>query len=182
MTSYIIGGTPRAGKTTLADRLHLEKGVSIIPHDFIIKAFHETFPQLGIFHCDKAPPESTDHMFPFMKSYLDHWGHNTFVLDTAYLTPAHFAAAGFHEKYKIAFLGYSDLSVEEKLWQIRQYPNPINDWTKDFSDDEMRPMVEDMLGYSKRVEQECAETGIRFFNTGRDFDAVQKAAFDYLTS
>ena len=50
MKNIIIGGTVRAGKSTLANLIRRELGYSLCESDTIVNAFDVVFPELGIRH------------------------------------------------------------------------------------------------------------------------------------
>ena len=183
MTGYIIGGVTRAGKTALAERLHQEKGISIISHDWMISAFQHTLPQLSIRHGGEA--DNGQIMLPFITHYLamhSDWGRYSFIFDTAYLSPRQIIEAGFDKKYKVVFLGYADISAGEKFDNIRNHARPYADWTADHTDEELMPMVEEMIINSKMVKQQCDELGITYFDTSVNFKEKLNSAYHYLTS
>ena len=66
--NIIIGGTVRAGKSTLAERIVKELGYSICESDTIVNAFDKTFPELGIVH--KRPEEAREKYKPFLYEIL----------------------------------------------------------------------------------------------------------------
>ena len=50
MKNIVIGGTVRAGKTTLANLIREKMGYSKVESDTIVNAFDKVFPQFGITH------------------------------------------------------------------------------------------------------------------------------------
>lgn len=81
---------------------------------------------------------------------------------------------------RCCFLGYTKLTKNEKLTFVREYHQGETDWTKGISDDEMLSMIEEMIQFSKYLQEECIKYGIRYFDVSHDFEGVRNAAFQYL--
>lgn len=69
MKNIIIGGTVRAGKTTLANLLRQEFGYSKVESDTIVNAFDKVFPQFDITH--KNPELTREKYVPFLFELLN---------------------------------------------------------------------------------------------------------------
>lgn len=48
MKNVYIGGVPRAGKSTLAQKLYHKLGYSVFELDTVVYSFTKIFPELGI--------------------------------------------------------------------------------------------------------------------------------------
>jgi hypothetical protein len=83
---------------------------------------------------------------------------------------------------KCCFLGYTELSKDEKLALIREHHQGAIDWTKNISNEEMLPMIDEMIQFSKHLQEECAKYGIKYFDVSHDFEGVRNEAFEYLFS
>jgi hypothetical protein len=81
---------------------------------------------------------------------------------------------------RCCFLGYTNMTKDEKLSLVRQYHQGNIDWTRGISDAEMLPMIDEMIQFSKHLQEECGQYGIKYFDISHDFDAVRNEAFEYL--
>lgn len=86
------------------------------------------------------------------------------------------------KQIRSCFLGYADLTKEEKLALVRKYHQGETDWTRGIPDEEMLRNVEQMIDFSKFLKEECAKYNLEYFDVSHDFEGVRDAAFAYLFS
>jgi len=181
---YIIGGAPRSGKSTIARRLLVEKQVAYFPMDALTTMF-ESDPSLGINHAMPILEKSekvwrfagwlADHLYTLGKDYL---------LEGDGFTPMRihqFLQDRDASKIKVCFVGFTELSPQEKLKIIRENDQDENDWTKECSDEELLPMILEMIDLSKYLKAECEKYGFKFFDVSHDFLKVQDEIFNFLS-
>ncbi len=41
-------------------------------------------------------------------------------------------------------------------------------------------MIDEMIQFSKYLQEECVKCGIKYFDVSHDFEGVRNAAFEYL--
>ena len=93
MRNIIIGGTVRAGKSTLANMLRKKFNYSLMESDSIVNAFQKTFPELGIVH--NEPEEAREKNKPFLFELLDgfckglKWHDNVTIFPGSQFLPKH---------------------------------------------------------------------------------------------
>lgn len=171
MKNLLILGAARGGKTTLAKMVSQKWGYGIVSVDALVSAFEEKFPQLGIkHHSDEAKK-----IAPFIFAYLDALEYNhpkaNFVVE-GYHIPLSFAAEKIKRNlFEVVVLGYSQLSPEEALANVRKYEQKF-DYTKAMSDKEILDMVTRHINHSKEVALECQKFNFRFVDTSYDRDKV----------
>ncbi len=179
MKSIIIVGTSRSGKTTLARRLQRETGFSLISGDALMCTFEAIYPDLGISH--QGDRETVCRNWEdFIVVYLNHlteYEHVPFIFDTFHLLPEQVARLKLHEKYQIVFVGYPDITAEEKLNIIRQFKTEHYDWTDEQSDDDLLKDIEEFITHSKMLQKECAALGLTFIDTSRNFKTALETAY-----
>lgn len=179
MTSIILSGSSRSGKTTLARRLQKELGYSLISGDALICTFEAIYPQLGITH-DGDHDTICRTWENFIVVYINHltqYEDIPFILDTFHLMPEQVARLKLHEKYIVRFLGYPDLTAQEKLDAIRTYKTDHYDWTDERSDPNLLQDVTTFVRRSKDIMTQCALLGLPFINTSQDFENRIDSAF-----
>ena len=151
MKNILIWGPARAGKTTLAKKLHDELNHSIVCTDSIITAFERALPQVEIGH---NHPNVAVNFAPFISHYLCTLAHKAKTLNegkfVAVLT--HFAievafpkmeeilnmmnGLKLHEEFVFIGLTYNHKTWEDLRHDIKKYDTE-DDWTHQLTEDEL---------------------------------------------
>ena len=152
----VIGGCPRAGKTTLAVKLVKSGlGFSKISGDHLGDAFLSDFERV------KTLLEGLveDAGAYGINSVFDYYPDN-FSLDDIEKLP-------FKEKLDMYFLGFPDIPAEEIRYNIRHYANPC-DWIYmyDMEDDYLGAVAKRIYDFNIKLKQDCEKYGHRFIDTG----------------
>jgi hypothetical protein len=181
--NFVIGGVPRSGKTTVSRRLSKELGISHLPLDALISAFEVHFPEHGIMHQKLTLEEISRNFLPFASTYFEEmeFEGTSFCADSYHILPAGAVTLASVPKSNIIYLGYPRASVRQKLADIRNYAEK-DDWTADFGNSEMEPLVQRFIDQSKFIEAECKKHGIPFVDTSTDFEVSLESAFQRLLS
>ena len=179
---YVIGGASRSGKTLLARRVVDEKRIPYFPLDALFGALANGAPELGVAYKDsliERPAKMWPISKPLFNVFLEEEGD--YVIEGDSILPSQLKelmAAG--KPVRGCFLGYTELSAEEKLALVRTHHQGDIDWTRGIPDEDMRGLVTEMIAFSKYLEAECAQHGIRYFDISHDFEGVRDQAFEYL--
>ena len=175
MKNIIIGGTVRAGKSTLAEKIVKHFKYSLCECDAIVNAFDIVFPELGIIHRD---PEGTREKFkPFLHVMLSGFGKDLKHKDLVTVFPgSQFMPSTINEyekkdKWIVIFLGMNDVSDIELFKKMREMDKP-NDWTFKESDERLLRHCSKIIKESKTLEEECKKYGFYYFNTFNDREKV----------
>lgn len=168
MKNIIIGGTVRAGKSTLANLIRLKFKYSICESDTVVNSFHKTFPELGIVH--NKPVEAREKYKPFLFELLDgfckglKYYNNVTVFPGSQYLPRHINEYEKKDKYIVIFLGINDASPEELLKKMRETEKP-HDWTQKESDEQLLKICSNIINESIELEKECKKYDFYYFNT-----------------
>lgn len=168
MKNIIIGGTVRAGKTTLANLIRERFGYSKVESDTIVNAFDKAFPDFGITHrntClarEKYEPFLFEVLNGFCKD-LKYCGNVTVFPGSQYL-PENLSRYEKLDKYIVIFLGINAPSAKELLNLIRQYDTEF-DWTYKKSDEWMLKFCQQLIDESEQLKRDCEKYGFYYFNT-----------------
>ncbi len=173
----IIAGTPRAGKTTVCLEL-LKHGFIHYKMDSIKRGICEAFGYdqhdwdflnqriaklINTIICENA----TDTVA----------GLEYYAIDTCHVLPKDVSI--LDKDALIIYLGYADITVDEKINEMR-----TNDkehyWSSKVSDDILRRMVEANIDLSKKIRKECKECGIKYFDTSYKRDEVLSNVIDFI--
>lgn len=164
----------------MARQVAQKLGLSHIPLDAIVSAFQDNFPEHGIVHHELELAAICSNFLPFLTSFLEEleFEGTSFCVDSYHILPD--GAAKLKSQLGIVpiFFGYPDVSWERKLADIRAYPEK-NDWTAEFDDEHMRPLVERFIDQSRYIQSECARLELPFVDSGPAFltsldDAVKR--------
>jgi hypothetical protein len=180
---FLVSGTSRSGKTLVARKLLADKQIPYLSLDWLMMGFNDGIPEYGIHHL-LWPNEIAEKMMPFLRGMIDSMlvDGMDYVIEGEAMLPR-FAAdlvEEYPDKVRAVFLGYTDISVDDKVVLVKKHANPENDWLTDKSDEYIRNHVENMVAYSKMIRSECERHGLPYFDTSEDFLQAMRAATDFL--
>ena len=175
----VIGGCPRAGKTTLAVKLVKSgKGFSKISMDYIGEAI-----TAGLHNHEGI---STDD-FEVIKIILEKlvydaesYGINSIFDYCGYdFPPEDMEKLPFKNKLDIYFFGFPDISAHEIKYNIKNYAKPA-DWIAHVSDDYIEVVAERIYDFNIKLKEQCEKYNYRFINTGvgEKRDVILNALYD----
>jgi hypothetical protein len=179
---YILAGAARSGKTLLARRAVVEKHIPYFPLDALFGALVHGVPERGLRYEDSLL-ERPVKMWPIAKHFFSFFfdEEKGFLIEGDSILPNQVQELIADKKpVRCCFLGYTDLTKEEKLSLIREHHQGEADWTKGISDKEMLPLIDEMIQFSKYLKEECARYSIKYFDISHDFRGVRNEAFSYL--
>lgn len=177
MKNIIIGGTVRAGKTTLANKIAKELHYSSCESDTIVNAFNNVFPQLGIVH--NKPEQARENYKPFLFEVLNGFLRNlkycnmVTVFPGSQFLPRHINEYPKKDKYIVIFFGMNDVSATELLEKMREM-DTVNDWTHKETDETLLKHCNKIITESTDLEQDCKKYGFYYFNTFKNREKVFK--------
>lgn len=189
MKSVILGGASRSGKISVSKALKSHLKLNWYPIDPLVNAFEVAFPELGITHTRSSDDEISEKFRPFLWPLLGELHHSSlrkgygvaseqsgYLVDTCYVSPID-AAAHRSDNLIVAFFGYPNSTVESKLESIRSNEN-ADDWTRSWSDQQLRDHLARWIIDSQHYQTECARLELPFFETSHDFPEVIEGAFE----
>ena len=166
----ILGGCPRAGKTTLSVKL-VKSGRGFSKHslDFLSGGLSK-LPEIVMNDwLDRA--EVAAKLFEFVKSLLwdlvgdaQIYGISS-VFDQYDFTPEDIENLAFKDKLDVYFLGFPDIPVEEIKYNIKHYAQPT-DWIAGVDEDYLGVVSKRIYDYNILLKKQCGKYGYRFVNTG----------------
>ena len=183
---YIIGGAPRSGKSKISRRMLVEKQVSYFPMDVVTTVLEGFQKTVGVFEGQDFI-EKSQKSWVAVKNLLDHLyeTEENYLVEGDNILPSQIS--NFLNMYnskdiRICFVGYIELDPREKLRTIRENSGGKDDWTKIVSDEELLPMIQEMIEFSRYLKSECEKYGFKFFDVSHDFIKTQQEVFDYLNN
>lgn len=172
----IIGGVPRAGKTTICSLLAKSLKYQHLEMDSIVISFEKAFPMTGVLHTDCWDFIKTSNRFiPFMKELSKTSAYDKFdyrlAFDLYHITPKDFYENIDKEKCEIYFFGYPNISVEEKFKEIREFDTEY-DWTNKCDDNIVIEHIKLYIEISKWLQSECKKYNLPFIDISNDREKI----------
>lgn len=181
LKNIIIAGVSRAGKSTLAKNIAKKFNITYIPFDCIVSTLGNLFPSVGITHCDDNKLMSKNIAI-FLEEYIKHLSYEdiSYVIDLYQIYPEDLSNILDLSKHTFVYLGYSKLSSQEKMINIKKYARD-KDWTKKTSDNDLKKILSLFIAESKLMQEECEKINCKFFDTGKNFDKTINEAEEYIS-
>lgn len=169
---FIISGASRSGKSTVAKRLMAQKGIPYMPVDSIMMGFMNGLPSMGI-HDRLWPDEIAKKLWSFLKAICENMISNNidYIFEGEAFLPCN--VKEFIDKYpnkvKVCFMGFSNISVEGKIINVKKYSNGKNDWLTHQNEGYIHGHIENMIYYSKKIKRECEIYNVKYIDTDMNF-------------
>ncbi len=120
------------------------------------------------------------------KKMIEHLGlfEKNYLIEGEVILPIHINE--FKEEFpdiqmKVCFIGYTQITPEEKLKLVRTYNTGIDDWTVKNSDEKMLEHVTNTVEFSKYLKEECEKYNLPFFDVSENFKETHEEIFKFLT-
>ncbi|MDR9417109.1 MAG: hypothetical protein RI564_12560 [Gracilimonas sp.] len=180
---YIVSGTSRAGKTIVAKKISEQTGLPYFSVDWLVMGFGNGIPDYGIHHM-MMPDVIAKNIWSFLKAMCEAIILNgeSCVIDGEALLPelVYELTNKFPDDVKVVFLGFTEISLDEKVKQVQQYAQLKKDWISDKSKEYIRDHVKNMLPHSKEIRKSCKKYNIKYFDTSKNFERTIEDVVEYL--
>ena len=169
MKHIFIGGVAKSGKSTLAEKLCQNKNYNHIPLDYFASSLKHNFPETKITSNVIINEESSKNLSLLLSRVINIMNdkEEPFIIDSAHILPKHIMEYMDLNKWDIYFIGYPNITKEEKFNILRKYDKET-DWTRKRTDEELLNTIDKLITLSKQIEQECLELNIPFIDTSKD--------------
>ena len=193
MKNIIIAGPSRAGKSTLAKKLSKELGYFVISVDKLVAVFGEAYPQLDIrLNWDRE--KTTDNIAPFLGHFLGMFSSsdgrgllpyshgaakgNKFVLEGGYfdfekILPVlqMYGIEELKDRFILIGLVQNEKTADDFVSDFKKHDTK-DDWTYEFSDDDLREISEDALSFGKAMYTHLSQYGFTIYDTSKERERV----------
>ena len=179
--NIIIAGVPRAGKSTMSNKLSRKFGYQHVSMDAIIGGIETVFPELGIkwWPCESEDIEilriASEKATLIIKAMIESAEYNEFepgmVVDVVQILPEHFIKHLSDRDCKIAYFLTSDVTPEERFAIHRKYDTE-KDYTSEFTDEQMSYHCNYVVNRSMLLKEQCIKHGLQYFETARDREKI----------
>lgn len=180
---YLISGTSRSGKSLIAKRMMNEYSLPYLSTDWLMMGFNNGIPEYGIHHL-LWPNEIAKKIWPFLSSMIDNmlFDGMDYVIEGEAMLPVLIAdiLKKYPDNVKVAFVGYADIEVDEKVSLVKENCDRDDDWLISQSEEYIRDHINNMIGYSKMIRRECEKYDLPYFDTSKDFLKSIDEVVEYL--
>ncbi|MBQ6697197.1 MAG: hypothetical protein IJN16_10885 [Lachnospiraceae bacterium] len=181
MKKYIIiAGVPRAGKSTVSQRIAKQMGYQHISMDSILAGIEKVFPETKIdtdaaVELQKNIEFISSKVAPFIRAMMDSGEYDEcdygVVIDVYQLLPRDYVQFVQNEKCEIYYFLSSDVTSVERFEILKAHDTP-NDYTYYHSDEENKKDCEDIVNISHFMKAQCVLYGLPYYETSNDREAV----------
>ena len=180
---YLVGGASRAGKSTLARRLLVERRIPYFSIDILMMGFANGYPAFGL---DPETPSEVrgEKLWPILRAMAvnileEARAHPTYLLEGDELLPQRVAElmGEYRGQVRACFLGYTQADPAEKLRAVREVEP---DWSDYCPDEQALAFLAGQVEFSHWLERECAAHSLRYFDCSEDLQGAIDEAFYYL--
>ena len=181
MKKYIIiAGVPRAGKSTVSQRIAKQMGYQHISMDSILAGIEKVFPETKIDTDAAVEPQKniefiSSKVAPFIRAMMDSGEYDEcdygVVIDVYQLLPRDYVQFVQNEKCEIYYFLSSDVTSVERFEILKAHDTP-NDYTYYHSDEENKKDCEDIVNISHFMKEQCVLYGLPYYETSNDREAV----------
>ena len=166
MKNIFIGGVAKSGKSRLAVDLSKNYGLNHIPLDYFASSFKHNFPEVGITSNVIIDKESSKLFSLFLSRIIEIVESNDdefFILDSAHILPEDIIKYLNTDKWDVYYLGYPNITSEEKLEEVRKYN--LGGWISKKSEDDLLKLFDELINISSDIKKTCMLNNVRFIDT-----------------
>lgn len=180
---YLVGGSARTGKTTIAKRFLNEKNISYFSLDYLMMGIANGVPEL------KVSPESNPflvgrQLWPIIESMITAMVENgtTILFEGNQLIPRNVKQLieRYNDQICACFLGFAESEPKKKTKEILDYKGTENNWVEEYSYEELIDASCRLIDFSKDVRAECKKYGLKYFDVSNNYDETINQVFKYL--
>ena len=176
---YLVGGAPRVGKSSLAQRLLTADGIPWLPTDVIRTVVRRVAPEVDA--ADRDPVDATalaEVMYPHIEQAVEVCAEEAdrFLIEGFELAPscpARLRAALGGPEVRACFLGHGSFSAED----LAAYRGPKPQSKSDLSPEELRESANWIRHRSRQLRQQCDALRVPYVDVGdAGFEAAMAEA------
>jgi hypothetical protein len=185
---YLLGGAPRAGKTTAGHRFTERTGVSCFSIDYLKMGLVRGMPEFGLDVYDDSG--TAEKLWPILRGMIHTYAEedDSILLEGYYLWPVHVAQLSRELDVHIrsCFIGYCEIPTMQKVHDMREHDpggwlRGPGGWS-DESDEGATEMVEHLKSVSRQIRAECMKYGFRYFDDAGDREGLLAEVTGFLAS
>ena len=163
---YILSGTAKSGKTTIAKEFTKRFHIPYFSTDYIMMMLYRGNPKLGIDHeasDNTVSRQIQPYVYGMIKTMVE--TKVDYLIEGVHFTPD-FSSELLKEypnDIRIVYLGYKDTSVNLKLIELNKFKDILeNVWYSSFSNEEMVELISYMINQSLNTYNLCMSFGLNY--------------------
>jgi hypothetical protein len=124
------------------------------------------------------PDEIAERSWTFLKAMIESmiWCDVNYIIEGEAILPELIVELSkkHPDKLKICFVGYTDVTIDKKVKEIKKFSCGKSDWLIDKSDEYIIDHVKNMISHSRKIKKSCLENTIKYIDTSKNFmDAIE---------
>ncbi|MDO8638611.1 MAG: hypothetical protein Q7R43_03480 [Candidatus Daviesbacteria bacterium] len=174
---YLIGGSIRTGKSTLAHKILQKKKISVVSTDIIVGLLKD-FAKKDF--SDSRPNfiQKAENFYPYLKEFIRInliLGTKDFVYEGDIILPEQVMLLAKEYQIKSCFLGFSQTNLDS----LKQYIG-THQWLDELSENELNQLPMKIMDTSSFIKDECKKYDLKYFDLSTDYDHEHELAYQYL--
>ena len=169
---YLIGGTPRVGKSTLASMILERNNISALSTDVIRNLIDYSPTKVGI--QDLEPKMQSEAFFPYFLQLLKiiQNKYPNFVIEGDLFTPSQIASIKDQINLKCCFIGTSNISLAD----LKKIDSKL-DWVSNLPSEQQAVLPARFIERSRITGEEATKYGFPYFDIYPDRDSALENAY-----
>lgn len=178
MKNIFIAGVARSGKSTLSEKICNDFKYNHFPLDYITSSLKKNFPECNI-NSNVVINDSSSKLALLLSTVFNiiDTKEEKFIIDSAHIMPKDIIRYINRENWNIYYVGYPNITKEEKFAIIRMY-DTSKDWTNKRTDEDLLNTIDKLINISKEIEKQCLELNIPFIDSSNNLLEDIKKAYD----
>lgn len=166
MKNILILGVAKSGKSYFAKKINKDRKYNYIPLDYFTSSFKYNIPESGITSNVIIDKNSSRKLAKFLSrviEIIDSVDNEKYLIDSAHIYPEDIVKYIDRKKWDIYYLGYPNISVEDKLIELRKYVH--DGWPAKKNDDELKEILKGLINISKEIKNQCIKYDLIFIDS-----------------
>ena len=180
---YIVSGASRSGKSIIAKKMLEDYQIPYMPIDVVMMGFMNGVKESGI-HDKMWPNEIAKKLWGFLEGCIETLIHqdSDYLLEGEAFLPSLIQELikKYPNKIKVVFIGYSHVTLDKKVKDVKTYPSGKNDWLKQLEDEAIIIHVKNMIDYSLRIKNDCEQYHLPYFDITSNFHSSINQVVSFL--
>ena len=165
---YILTGIAKSGKTLLSNEILDKYHISTFSTDYIMMMLARGNNDLAI-DIDAEDSVVAEKIEPYLYAMIKTMIENnaTYLIEGVHFNTSFSRKLlnEFEDKIQIIYLGYKEVSVEDKMQEVLKYKEVMNNpWLFNHLDQTLEEIISYMIGESKRIYQECKSQNLIYID------------------
>ena len=165
---YVLTGIAKSGKTLVASEIQKKHNISVFSTDYIMMMLHRGNSDLNI---DINASDSTvakdiePYIYNLIKTMIE--SNATYLIEGVHFNTdfSKKLLAEFKTQINILYLGYKNITVENKVKELYKYKNTMNNpWLFNHNGESLEDIVTYMIKESRRIYNECYKLDLPYID------------------